>query len=200
MGITIHYHGRLKAEPLLSAMVEEVKEIADVNKWNYQLFETEFPETIGRGIVGESALYGMLLKVPDCESIMLCFLDDRRIINPLWLHLIETGETDEAEYRYSAFTKTLFGGIDAHLRIIHLLKYLSVKYFEHFELMDEAEYWETGDEDKARKKFNFLGKMINKLSDALSDIQAGPTETVLQLADRINQRLKDFFNDRISKE
>ena len=200
MGITIHYNGRFKQDASLSEMIDEVTDIANVNQWKYQTFKTKLPYKQGKGIVGDSDLYGMLLNVPDCESVMLTFLDDRRLVNPFWLHLIEKGDKDEEEYRYMASTKTQFGGVDAHLRIIHLLKYLSVKYFDEFELTDEAQYWETGDADKARKLFNFLGSMINKLGAALSNLNASPDESIDDLANRINEKLKDFFNKEKSKD
>jgi hypothetical protein len=200
MGITIHYNGRFKQDASLHEMVDEVAEIADVNHWKCQIFKPDFPQDPGNGIVGDSDLYGMLLNVPECESIMLTFLDDRRLVNPMWLSLIENGDKDEEGYRYAAFTKTQFGGVDAHIRIIHLLKYLSVKYFEEFELNDEAQYWETGDAEKARKLFNFLGSMINKLGEALNNLDTSPDESIDELANRINEKLKDFFNKEKSKE
>ena len=200
MGITIHYSGRLKPDASLEEMVDEVSEIADVNQWKYQIFKTKLPKKIGNGIAGKSEVYGMLLNVPECETVMLTFLDDRRLVNPFWLHLIEQGNTDEEGYRYAAFTKTQFGGVDVHIRIIHLLKYLSVKYFGEFELNDEAQYWETGDAEKARKLFNFLGSMINKLGEALNNLNASPDESIDDLANRINQKLKDFFNKEKSKD
>ena len=194
MGITIHYTGRFKKSASLTEMVEEVTEIADVNKWKYQIFNTDIPKEAGKGIVSKSDLYGMTLSVPDCESISLCFLDDYRLISPGWLHIIAEGSEDEEGYRYMPFTKTQFGGVEAHMRIIHLLKYLSVKYFDDFELTDEAEYWETGDEVKARKLFNFLGNMINKLGAVFNNLETSPDDTIDDLANRINEKLKDFFD------
>ncbi|MEP7320392.1 MAG: hypothetical protein ABI761_00685 [Saprospiraceae bacterium] len=200
MGITIHYSGRFKQDASLQDMVDEVTEIADVNHWKYQIYKTDLPHSPGNGIVSDSDLYGMLLNVPECESIMLTFLDDRRLVNPMWLSFIENGDKDEEGYRYAAFTKTQFGGVEAHIRIIHLLKYLSTKYFDEFELNDEAQYWETGDAEKARKLFNFLGSMINKLGEALNSLDTSADESIDELANRINQKLKDFFDKEKSRE
>ncbi|MEO5582902.1 MAG: hypothetical protein ABIR66_09430, partial [Saprospiraceae bacterium] len=79
-------------------------------------------------------------------------------------------------------------------------KYLSTKYFDEFELNDEAQYWETGDAEKARKLFNFLGSMINKLGEALNNLDTSPDESIDELANRINQKLKDFFDKEKSRE
>ncbi len=66
---------------------------------------------------------------------------------------------EEAEYLYMLSTKTQYAGIEIHKLVIHLLKYLSEKYLQDFALMDEGEYWETGDEKllgDAFKRYTFL--------------------------------------------
>jgi hypothetical protein len=43
MGISIHYKGRLKAKSSLPGLIEEVKDIAEIYKWRYFIFEEQFP-------------------------------------------------------------------------------------------------------------------------------------------------------------
>lgn len=39
------------------------------------------------------------------------------------------------------------------MQLIRFLRYLSEKYFSRFELTDDSQYWESGDEDCCRKRF-----------------------------------------------
>lgn len=44
MSLTIHYKGRFKEGASLPGMIMEVKDIADIYRWDYHIFETVFPE------------------------------------------------------------------------------------------------------------------------------------------------------------
>src|SRR5690554_6621138 len=44
MGLTICYSGRFKNGRFLSAMINELKDIAEIYAWDYHQFEDEFPE------------------------------------------------------------------------------------------------------------------------------------------------------------
>lgn len=45
MGLSIHYSGSFKEDASLAEMIEEVKEIAEVYKWEYNRYETGYWET-----------------------------------------------------------------------------------------------------------------------------------------------------------
>jgi len=51
--------------------------------------------------------------------------------------------------------------------IIHLLKYLTNKYLKGLRLMDDGNYWETGDEKLLEATFNRYNDLINSVADAL---------------------------------
>lgn len=44
MGLTIHYSGSFNPEASLKEMIEEVKDIAEIYRWEYAVFDNEFPE------------------------------------------------------------------------------------------------------------------------------------------------------------
>ena len=77
--------------------------------------------------------------------------------------------------------------------MIKLMKHLSEKYFERFELHDESQYWETGDEDLCRKKFGESERFIGMIGDALDSIQFDPAESSESIANRIEKVLKEKF-------
>ena len=43
MGLSIHYSGSLSNPDYLSEIIEEVKDIAEVFKWEYNIYEERFP-------------------------------------------------------------------------------------------------------------------------------------------------------------
>jgi len=44
MGLSIHYSGSFNPAASLQEMIDEVKAIAKVCKWQYTIYETTFPE------------------------------------------------------------------------------------------------------------------------------------------------------------
>lgn len=46
MGLTIHYRGRFNPAASLQAMIEDVRDILEIYKWKYYIFESEFPDNV----------------------------------------------------------------------------------------------------------------------------------------------------------
>jgi len=42
MGLTIHYHGRFRRNGLLPEMIDEIRDFAEIQKWDYHVFEHDF--------------------------------------------------------------------------------------------------------------------------------------------------------------
>jgi len=114
--------------------------------------------------------YGLLLLPPECEPVHLFFNYERQLgfyydpqesIIESWIGDPMTGEGEwvrdeidpELKPHWSAFTKTQYAGSTVHKNIVILFKQLSGKYFSEFEVIDEADYWENGDDDYLRKRF-----------------------------------------------
>jgi hypothetical protein len=94
---------------------------------------------------------------------------------------------------YSTSTKTQYAGIDAHIAIIKLLKYLSAKYLKDFTLSDEGYYWETGDEKILSGRFEEYNALLNAVSDVFINMKSVPGETPESLVERIERILIEKF-------
>ena len=81
--------------------------------------------------------------------------------------------------------KTQYAGIEIHKLIIHLLKYLSGKYLQDFKVIDEGEYWETGDEKLLQDTFKRYTDLIESFASSLETYPKNPGK-VLKLI------LKDY--------
>lgn len=74
------------------------------------------------------------------------------------------------------------------------MDYLSGKYFKGFEMVDEAEYWISRDENLLQEKFIFLDGIIKSFQADLETISMKKSESVeeyiIRIANDIHQRNK----------
>jgi hypothetical protein len=191
MGLSIHYKGQLRDKASLPLLIEEVADIAKIQKWKYRVLEPAFPIN-PPAKENFNELYGICFTPPECETMSLCFLSTGQLVSVATWHLFSKGSFTRKELlEYSVSVKTQFAGDVIHKIIIHLMDYISKKYLSHFEMMDEGGYWETRDEKLLRKKFAFLTKMIDKLSGAIEGIPLKPGESIEAYFQRI---LKDIHS------
>jgi hypothetical protein len=192
MGLSIHYRGSFKQGASLPKMIEEVKEISEILKWGYSIFETEFPENLFGKEEYDENLYGICFSLPKSEPIFLSFLSNGILCSPVALQYFSV-YSDSPSYEYMQFisVKTQFAGIEAHKIIIHLLDYLSKKYLDNFSLSDEGEYWETRDEKKLQEIFNRYNSIIDSFALGLENTQKFEGESVENFIERIAQKIHD---------
>ena len=86
--------------------------------------------------------------------------------------------------------KTQFSGSSVHKLIIHLLKHLSKKYFQEFEVIDEGHYWETEDEKLLEETFKKYNDLLDSVGSALQNIPMASDETFEQYFSRILKIIK----------
>lgn len=168
MGLSIHYSGELKKDASLKELIDEVKEIAETFKWEYSIYETEFPNDSHEPGEHGHNLYGIALKPPGSETVPIAFLPNRKM-SGLMLLSFYGNETnpEERKYLYMPSVKTQYAGIEVHKVIIHLFKYLEKKYLLNFQMLDEGKYWETGDEKKLEEMFNLYNNLVDSFATAI---------------------------------
>ncbi len=185
MGLSIHYSGQLKNKEVIPALMTEVTDICNSLGWS--------PEHLQE--TATNPLTGVYFTPEGCETVFLTFFPDGRMCSPINLmckdDYVKHGL--DPDIYLTASTKTQFAGIDAHLALLKFLRYLKEKYFESFDLMDEGNYWETGDENILRKQFNRYDSLLNTVADALGSLKKQPGESASSLADRIEEILIQKF-------
>jgi hypothetical protein len=197
MGLSFHYSGRIAQPELLSDLILEVKEIAKVYKWNYTIFEQQFPEKSTYISEYDQNIYGISFTPPGCETVSLCFLSNGRMSDAIHLKFFGKTETQpEQKYLYMLFVKTQYAGFETHKFLIQLFRYLNKKYFASFVLIDEGEYWETNDE--AILKFNFKrnADLIESFTSTMENFKKEPGEKI----ESYLERLLNYISDKKGKE
>lgn len=196
MGLTIHYSGRFNPESSLQDMIDEVKDICEISNWEFTIFERAFPDRIDSTKDYDGKLYGIIFSPPNCEPVSLAFLSNRRLSSPLHLSAWDDDANVKADdYLYKVFTKTQYAGPELHKIIIHLLKYITKKYFERFECFDESRYWETEDEHKLIQAFNRYNKILDSFGSALQQQPMKDGETLEEYFKRLFDKLSDALKD-----
>jgi hypothetical protein len=170
VGLSIHYKGRLKNKKSLPLLIDEVKDVAEVHRWPYEVFESEFPAGHFARKEFDQLIYGILFTPPGCEPVSLTFLSNGKLVAYFsWLMYSADKSIDADVFKYWISVKTQYAGAETHKIIIHLFDYLRQKYFRHFHLMDEGLYWETRDALRLEKNFNNLSLLLEQFDQVLKN-------------------------------
>ncbi len=185
MGLSFYYTGKLKEGASVDELIEEVKDISEILNWKYTILDTGFPEVELIDGKVDGNLYGICFAPKNCEPIFLCFLSNRHLCSPVNLDDFKQPIENVPEDAYLIFTKTQYAGPDAHMAVIHVLKHISNKYLADFQLSDEGQYWETGDENLLRETFKRYTFLIDSFASALESIPTAPGESIEQYLGRL---------------
>jgi hypothetical protein len=190
MGLSIHYSGNFRYSASLPEMIEEIKDIAEFNQWNYFIYETKFPDnSLGKPEYNDK-LYGISFSPEKCEPVCMCFLSNGILNSPINLQCFSVyAEKPHPEYLGMISTKTQYAGIEAHKTIINLIDYLSKKYLDNFKLSDEGQFWETRDEKLLQKIFDRYDKIMDIFALGLENIQRKKGESVEDFIIRVANQL-----------
>jgi len=192
MGLSIHYNGRFNTAASLKSLIEEVADIARVYKWKHHIFHEEFPVEKLDDDRYDGEIYGILFSPPECEPVFLTFLSNGLMCSPQSLDFwAEETDPVRAGYLYQLFTKTQYAGIEIHKLVIHILKHISQKYLSEFSLIDEGEYWETGDEILLQKNFDKYNFLIDSFCTSLETFPKKKDESFEVYFMRLMKNIKE---------
>ncbi len=185
MGLTIHYSGKLRNPANLPALIEEAIDISESMHWPYEVIER----------LSDVPVNGILIAPEGSEPLWLTFHEAGFMCNPILYSYVRDAEGVEIpeDAEQWLFTKTQYAGVDAHMAMIKLMRHLSQKYFEKFELHDESQFWETDDVAVCRARFGEYDRMMGMVGDALDSINIDPTETPESIAEKIEKVLSEQF-------
>lgn len=190
MGLSIHYSGMLRSPDVLPSLIEEAADIAESLHWPYECVEktTAIPVS------------GILIAPDGSEPLWLTFHEEGFMCNPmLYEYVLKVeGKGIPKEAESWLFTKTQYAGVDAHIAMIKLLRYLSQQYFSRFELHDESKYWETNDEVLCREIFSKYDFMIKEVGAALNELEIDPNADQETVIGMIEKMLNEKFGLRRS--
>ena len=196
MGITIHYKGKLENRARFAEMLDAARLYCAEQRWHALEVDERIIGHVER-IVGrrETQVEIEGVEGTEVESLTQAFpIDDtmrgliitvHRKSEPVWLTFNEAGEmvyymamNDVGEYweNKSLFTKTHFAGVETHIAVCEFLHWLQDNYVPGLEVYDEGGYFESGDRDKLEHAFGFLNGIMDRLQDALENLDEDDSE------------------------
>jgi len=194
MGLTIHYHGRIADKQKLPQLIEELEEISKVHGWNYHILEREFPTGDNPEDEHDGNLYGIVFNPPGSEPVSFTFLRNGRMCGPMQLNCWgESTNQKELGYLYMNSTKTQYAGSEIHKMVIGIFRYIVPRFLSDFEMMDEAEYWETKDDKLLAENFRINTELINGFADALSENSKHKGENIESFIERV---IREFWEKK----
>ena len=168
MGLSIHYSGRITDKQKLPLLIEELEEISKVHGWKYYIYETEFPIGYSPDDEHDENLYGISMNPPECEPVAFSFASNGRLCGPMQFSCwAESTDETERKYLYMNSTKTQYAGAEIHKMVIGVFRYVESHYLSDFVMIDEAQFWETGDENLLVENFRLNTELINRFTEAL---------------------------------
>ncbi|MBN2444253.1 MAG: hypothetical protein JXJ04_23025 [Spirochaetales bacterium] len=165
MGITIAYKGKLNNTDLIYRFCEELSDIADEMNWEYRILNEDFnlPHTAcldSEGpevqIKGHLPLKGISMKIhPQSQSLSFHFDKHGNIRNIVTMVMNEADEHCDNSFE---FIKTAYAPVEVHITVVKLLRYIKETYISNLYVLDDSNYWETGDETMLNDKKGPPGK------------------------------------------
>ena len=193
MGLSIYYNGKFNPQASLSAMIEEVKDVAIACNWEYHIYQETFPTSVNTDTYNNN-IYGISLTPPECAEITFTFLSNRRMTTSTLLKFYgKTEEQDESPLLYMLSSKTQFAGPDIHKFIIEFFRYLHKKgYFENLEITDDGKYWETSDEKQLDEIFKTQTDMLESFSLAIESSPKDESEDFEHYFSRLMEMIQNI--------
>lgn len=207
MGVTIHYRGRLREPGSISALTDEVRDICLANDWHHQVYDLVMDEDIPLSIIRHVAgrdqtgihLRGIYFRPhEESESVMLTFTPDGRLL-PI-ISVLMGMAYPTLDDMFWAHTKTQFAGAEIHAVICKLLRYLEKRYFTDWEVLDEAQYWESENVENLHHNFARSQQAIDAFQDALDTASPKEIESVEQLAARVEAIFRNLMRHKRGSE
>ena len=105
----------------------------------------------------------------------------------------ESTNEKERRYLYMNSTKTQYAGSEIHKMVIGIFRYIVPRFLSDFEMMDEAEYWETKDDKLLAENFRINTELINGFADALSENSKHKGENIESFIERV---IREFWEKK----
>ena len=203
MGLTIHYSARIKSKDVLPQFVAEVADICESMGWEYDTVDEVVEmkdDVVFVPALDDSKnihLEGIVFHPPKCESVIFTFLSSGWTSSFLHLKAAKQYQKVDNEPLFNGFPKLVYmmhtqtqrAGVDMHVAIIRLFKYVEKKYFSEMKVSDEGNYWETLDTQVLQKSFDRYTDMIDSVKRALEKSGWDVTHDPLPLTKKMDDLL-----------
>ena len=204
MGVSIHYRGKLQNLDTIYALIEEVRDIAEVMGWKYKCMDDDWQllpsahlesaRDAGIRIVGSCGLKGIqFAPAPLCEYVWLYFNAKGILTSPFRVAL--DAEEGYPMQEHWLATKTQHAGVEPHIAIVKLLRYLKSKYILDLQVEDEGDYWDGGDPQKLQECFDTVDTGLRAVNQAVERANVSFEDSTEEVVRKIEEALRKNQSD-----
>lgn len=171
MGITIHYNGRIRKTTDIDKLSLQLELAARDLGWPFERVDERILGTAdylqlttdedGWGEITapiDERWRGINILPPECESLTIAFNRAGELMD--YLPMNDTGHYFATSYLSS---KTQFSTVDTHIAVCNLLR-LAAPYMAEWQVIDEGDYWQSGNRERLAELMGFLNDMIHNLA------------------------------------
>lgn len=190
MGVTIHYNGKLRDRARLAELLDAARLYCAEQRWAYldvderilgrvervletntttkYVKDTEFVLVSQDNVETEytpidDVMQGIIITPhPKSEQLALTFNQQGELVR--YMPLDDLGTYWEIK---SLFTKTQFAGMETHSAVCEFLHFLQDNYMPDLHVYDEANYFESGDANRATDALDTTDTALDGLQGAL---------------------------------
>jgi hypothetical protein len=204
MYLKLRYRGRLNDPADVQQLTHETEDICRSHGWPYHIWDEDWakPQSLTMEFTGDALCFeghaplkGISFNIGESEAVWLCFQPDG-ILQSLLTLTDPTFTGDSEDFPWQR-VKTCFDGATTHIALCKLFRYLSGRYFEAFEVLDESGYWDHGDDARFTVWIEALIQGHRQLEEEMNALKADETlsseqhdEAVYRLIKELSERFR----------
>ena len=183
MGLSIFYSGKLRNVQQIPSLTMELLDLCGHLNWRCDEYQ---PTT-------RNPIQGMWFAPPGADRIWMTVLPSGVLAEPEH-NLTQKGIEVwmKSSWKDNLMNpRTQYAGPEAHMKMIGILKHVSQKYFEKFHLVDESEFWETGNTEKCKDWFVMFEAWMSNMSSDLGKLDGRGYESGEHFQERVEDLLRN---------
>lgn len=173
MGVCINYRGKLKYPREVYRFIEDIEDICKILEWKYSIIDEDWnkpsdvrfandPITKEPLLLGDAYLKGIIFIPPNSESFQFLFDKEGNLTDLMQEAWENSGIKRTSSYQWA---KTQFAGVEGHITVIGLMKYIKKAYITNLDVKDEGQYWETENRELLEKNMGIINEAINSINN-----------------------------------
>ncbi|MFM2269361.1 MAG: hypothetical protein RL757_2802 [Bacteroidota bacterium] len=200
MSLGIYYRGKLKSKSLIVPIIEELSEICKINNWSYRISDRTNSTLKFVDEIESLKMQGITFSLGKEGNLVQFSFDPEGFLRDAPMAFLKTYEKKDKRKKYDyIFAQTLEYGIENHIVIIQLLRYLKKKYFKVFDIKDMGGFYPYQNREMLEERFDSFLKVQTVLNEIVEhgNFSGTQEEITQQISDAVNRSMGENYNIEI---
>ncbi len=200
MSLGIYYRGKLKNKDLIDPIIEELSEICRINNWAYRISDRTNSKLKFTNEIESLKMQGITFSLGKEGNLLQFSFDPAGFLRDAPMAFLKTYEKKDKRKKYDyIFAQTLEYGIENHIVVVQLLRYLKKKYFKYFDIKDMGGFYPYKNRYMLEERFDSFLKVQAVLNEIVEhgNFSGTPEEITQQISDAVNRSMGENYNIEI---